>query len=185
MATKTFQETLSLHLNTEMAKLGYRPVAPNVKLTWTHYFPMVRADLTVVPVPAGFDQVGHTAGSQIRTHGVAYTRPGTRPAPISGEDITANYHKGNENSKEAAKKAKVHAARDFQRILAFVASRAMTGATCDEIEEALEMSHQTCSARCADLKKDSRLVPSGQKRKTRKGCNADVLILPHLLTEPF
>lgn len=53
--------------------------------------------------------------------------------------------------------------------------QAPNGMTCDEIEVALNMSHQTVSARVRDLVKDRFLImDSGKVRKTRSGRNAIV-----------
>ncbi len=50
------------------------------------------------------------------------------------------------------------------------------GSTCDEAEEALDMTHQTCSARFHDLAKEGRLTDSGRKRVTRSGRPAIVYV---------
>lgn len=51
------------------------------------------------------------------------------------------------------------------------------GITCDEIEEEIGMIHQTCSARCTDLKKMGFVKTSGFKRLTRHGAWASVLVV--------
>jgi hypothetical protein len=43
------------------------------------------------------------------------------------------------------------------------------GMTCDEVEAALAMRHQTASARIYELRHMSRLVDSGMRRTTRSG----------------
>jgi hypothetical protein len=50
------------------------------------------------------------------------------------------------------------------------------GATCDEVEMALDMKHQTASARITELKKMGRIVALGAEwgRPTRSGRNARV-----------
>jgi DNA-binding transcriptional regulator LsrR (DeoR family) len=55
------------------------------------------------------------------------------------------------------------------------------GLTCDEVEDRLNFSHQTASARLTELKRDGelriRIVDGiGQRRKTRTGRTAWVLI---------
>lgn len=53
--------------------------------------------------------------------------------------------------------------------------QAPDGLTCDEIEEKLNMSHQTVSARVRGLvRKGGFIVDSGKVRKTRSGRNAIV-----------
>ena len=48
------------------------------------------------------------------------------------------------------------------------------GATCDETEQALGLSHQTCSARFNDLSRTGRIYISGLRRPTRSGRQANV-----------
>lgn len=89
------------------------------------------------------------------------------------DDITANYHGGNQFSHEAFESTPEERRRhDRLRILSFL--RATGSATCDEAEVALDMTHQTCSARFSDLKKAGQLEPTGDKRVTRSGRNAGV-----------
>lgn len=47
-------------------------------------------------------------------------------------------------------------------------------ASCDELEVALGMSHQGCSARVHDLMKIGLIFDSGERRPTRSGRNAIV-----------
>jgi Fic family protein len=48
------------------------------------------------------------------------------------------------------------------------------GATCDEIERATGLSHQTASARLRELVLNGRIEDSGERRKTRSGRLATV-----------
>lgn len=48
------------------------------------------------------------------------------------------------------------------------------GATCDEVEAALDLRHQTASARIRELFLQGKIYDSGQKRKTRSGRSAVV-----------
>jgi hypothetical protein len=48
------------------------------------------------------------------------------------------------------------------------------GATCDEVEIALRLRHQTASARIRDLVLDGLLFDSGVRRETRSGAKARV-----------
>ncbi len=84
-------------------------------------------------------------------------------------DITANYHKGNQNSVAANKVTNKE--RDRDHILTVLKVGPMT---CDEIEQATGLCHQTASARWTDLKKLGAIIRTGERRKTRRGCNADV-----------
>ena len=91
---------------------------------------------------------------------------------MSNEDITANYHRGNERSVEAHEATRSSKSADCMRILAALRQQ-QDGLTCDEAEQVLGMRHQTCSARFADMKRKGWLFTYG-KRKTRSNCWADV-----------
>jgi predicted transcriptional regulator len=60
------------------------------------------------------------------------------------------------------------------RILAELQVRGTTGGTCDELEQAMGLSHQTCSARLRELNMKNRIYDSGKRRKTRSGRDAIV-----------
>ena len=62
------------------------------------------------------------------------------------------------------------------RVLAFIVSRGAHGATDDEVEIGIGMSHQTASARRRELDLRRLIVKDGTKRKTRSGRNAQVWI---------
>lgn len=79
-------------------------------------------------------------------------------------DICENRHGGNAESVEANKGA--NKGRDSARILTFLEWN--ESATCDEVERYTGMSHQTCSARFADLKRAGLIKPT-MRRKTRSG----------------
>lgn len=82
-------------------------------------------------------------------------------------DVCANHHKGNGESIEAHKRTSK--ARGRLRILQHL--RTVKDSTCDEAEKRLGMSHQTCSARFSDLKREGKIEPT-TKRKTRSGSTA-------------
>lgn len=64
-----------------------------------------------------------------------------------------------------------------ERIYEYIHNLGSKGATADEIEDAFNLPHQTCSARIYDLeKKEQRLIDSGQRRTTRSGRKARVLV---------
>ena len=95
------------------------------------------------------------------------------------EDICQNIHGGNPES--VAAHAVTQKQRDRQLVISSLYKRGRHGATCDELEVALGMSHQTCSARCSELLALQWIYrkPFGsgyEKRKTRTGRNAAVLI---------
>lgn len=82
---------------------------------------------------------------------------------------------GSDTSKAAAESVRGVAERDATLILAYI--KRVRGATCDEVEVALNLSHQTTSARCADLKnKLGLIVDSGERRRTRSGRKAAVYV---------
>jgi hypothetical protein len=78
------------------------------------------------------------------------------------------------------------------RVYNFIRDRGTEGATCEEIELALRLSHQTCSARCAELRNHpvhgGRImiqVAEGKKikRATLSGRSAYVyVVVPQLAT---
>ncbi len=87
---------------------------------------------------------------------------------------------GNQSSEEAASSVKESARSIRTRIFQYIAA-SPDGKTCDELEVELYLSHQTASARCAELKRQGRVAPMLDeddkriRRKTRSGRNADVL----------
>lgn len=93
-------------------------------------------------------------------------------------DICSANHGNQENSVAAHKRTNADA--DRRKILAFIQAQGSHGATCAEIEEALNMLHQTCSARCSDLKA-KRLVEVAGTRKTKTGSAASVLVAAQII----
>lgn len=79
-------------------------------------------------------------------------------------DICANRHGGNAES--VAANRKTNKQRDSWRVLNFLDCE--KGETSDYVELSLGMSHQTCSARFADLKRAGLIEPT-ERRKTRSG----------------
>lgn len=62
------------------------------------------------------------------------------------------------------------------RVHAFITSRGLQGATCDEVEAALGLPHQTASARVYDLAGGGQITADGQTRKTRSNRKARVWV---------
>lgn len=62
------------------------------------------------------------------------------------------------------------------RVWSYIRSCGAQGATCDEVEAALGLPHQSVSARIYDLEKANVLVDCGDRRKTRSGRKARVLM---------
>lgn len=91
-------------------------------------------------------------------------------------DICAKRHKGNENSVKAHKKSLGKAEENRRMILAYLEECGANGATCEEMEHALKLSHQSLSPRCTELKAKNQVQVVG-KRPTRTGSPAAVLRL--------
>ena len=72
------------------------------------------------------------------------------------------------------------AAHEAARIWTWIAARGRLGATCDEVEIALSIPHQTASARIADMVRgrfsSHQLTRLVETRPTRTGRNAHVHI---------
>ena len=73
-----------------------------------------------------------------------------------------------ETSKEAAIAALPNAATYRARILEFIRKRGVEGATSDECQAEFNLAHQTGSGF---------IIESGRRRKTRRGRDADVLVI--------
>lgn len=93
-------------------------------------------------------------------------------------DICENRHGGNGNSTEAFRSLGNSASEIRSMVFKFIESMGSIGATCDEIEVRLELSHQTASARCSELKRLGQIVEKG-RRPTRSGRSAAVLVAPN------
>ena len=97
---------------------------------------------------------------------------------IARGDITANYHKGNPESKEAFRRLKREIEeRDKAYIERALIRRGAYGLICDEAERMLGMKHQTCSARFTDLLAEKRITRTDERRPTRSGRPARVHII--------
>jgi predicted HTH transcriptional regulator len=80
-------------------------------------------------------------------------------------DITANRHRGADTSVNAhqSTSSKIRAKH---RMLILEKIREIGNATCNEIEKFLNLTHQTASARISELKRNERIVDTGQRRLT-------------------
>lgn len=88
---------------------------------------------------------------------------------------------GTETSDAAAESMRPCAAKIRQRVLKYIESQGLRGATCDEAEVATGLSHQTCSARFNELNKKTdqhglEIVWSGATRPTRSGRLARIYV---------
>lgn len=90
---------------------------------------------------------------------------------------------GSDTSEEAAESMAEHAPGLEAKVLAAIVVFGMAGATTDELEAALKMTHQTCSARVNGLAERGAIADSGERRKTRSGRRATVYVAAEYLTE--
>lgn len=65
----------------------------------------------------------------------------------------------------------------LSEVFQYIKRAGSSGATCDEVEEALYLRHQTASARVHELMRAKRIVASGKKRRTRSGRTATVWVV--------
>lgn len=93
-------------------------------------------------------------------------------------DPCEGFHGGADTSVEAFASV-APTARATQRQLALDHIRSTGGATCDEVEVAFDMPHQTASARIRELVKDGKVFDTGHRRATRTGCKARVYRVVH------
>ena len=92
-------------------------------------------------------------------------------------------HSNDTTSKTTAKTktTRTRAAGDRIRVLDFIRRQGKNGATADEIQAALDMTHQSGSARVSELlNKYGEIKDSGRQRKTRSGSNATVYVVDEL-----
>jgi hypothetical protein len=96
--------------------------------------------------------------------------------PIVGEVLpSAPFVKGSATSHDAAAQQTPRKLRgDESRIMASLASAGVHGMTCDELEVALSMPHQTTSARLASLSQHGFVTKTADRRPTRTGSMAVV-----------
>lgn len=88
------------------------------------------------------------------------------------------YVKGSLTSQAAAMSQSRAHGMDEMRVLQHIGKIGAFGATDDEVEFALDMLHQTASARRRTLVMREQLVDSGITRKTRSGRPATVWVIP-------
>lgn len=89
-------------------------------------------------------------------------------------DPTADRHGGNPESQAAG--ASIEPEWIRRRVRRYVETRGYIGATCDEIEHALDLRHQTASARITELKRRGDLIDTGRRRPTTSGRAAAVYV---------
>lgn len=85
-------------------------------------------------------------------------------------------HNGVDTSARAAQSIYDLGGRLRFEVYCFISQCGWAGATCDEIEQALNMKHQTASARVNELMTGGHIVNSGRKRATSSGRAAIVWV---------
>ena len=102
-----------------------------------------------------------------------------KQVPRSGHtgQIGLPYAKGSETSRAAAVSMLGIAPGQRKRVKAFILGKGVYGATADEVQVEVGLSHQNGSARVSELAKDNEIHDSGRKRPTRTGRPAVVYIV--------
>jgi hypothetical protein len=83
---------------------------------------------------------------------------------------------GSDTSRDAAKRSDNSAGAIRIKILNYIESTGSRGATCDEVEETMQLKHQTASARIRELVLDDKIIDTGLRRKTRSGSGARIYV---------
>jgi uracil-DNA glycosylase len=91
-------------------------------------------------------------------------------------DTTAPYVVGSDTSKAAAESIAADSGQLREFVFSYIEKAGIGGMTCDEVEEAADMRHQTASARIRELAQKGRIVDSGRRRPTRSSRMAIVWI---------
>jgi predicted transcriptional regulator len=86
------------------------------------------------------------------------------------------YVRGSDTSRAAADSMAPHVSAIESDVLAYVKRKHGYGSTCDEIEYAMGLAHQTASARLKGLADKGLIRDSGARRKTRSGRAARVYV---------
>lgn len=84
---------------------------------------------------------------------------------------------GSDTSEAAAASMEEAAPLLRERVLCFFIAQGQRGATDDEVELALGLSHQTASARRRELELGGKIQKTPNRRKTRSGRTAGVYIV--------
>jgi len=91
------------------------------------------------------------------------------------DDICASRHGGSPESEDAYAAVKPRKEDLHEAILRELQRRGESGATCEQLSRALGMRYTTTSARISELKRQGRVVSTGERRPTTTGCMAAVL----------
>lgn len=93
-------------------------------------------------------------------------------------DVTQRFHQGADTSIQAHQETPTLVRiRQREHILRIIEGRGRDGATCQELEIQLGMSHESCSARITELHHKFKLIEdSGRRRHTTSGRKARVYV---------
>lgn len=83
--------------------------------------------------------------------------------------------RGSDTSEAAARSITPKARSELHDRICKLVAAFYHGLTSEEIQVAMELSHQTCSARTSELVQMGRLVDCGERRRTSSGRSARVL----------
>lgn len=102
---------------------------------------------------------------------------------FSDPDICRSKHGGNPESEEANES--LHGTKEIVRaqVFTYAVQRGFHGITADEVAADWHCSHNHVAPRLSELKKYGLLVPSKDRRKTRAGRWARVLLVNHRLIQ--
>jgi hypothetical protein len=96
------------------------------------------------------------------------------PLNLKG-DICANYHGGAKASVKAHQGTPPEVRETQKRLVYLTILRSRDrGMTCDQVEQATGLPHQTASARMTNLKAENKIYETGEERPTRTGSPAAV-----------
>ena len=93
---------------------------------------------------------------------------------MSNEDITRNRHGGNAESTLANRDG--NKKKDEARVFEIIKDAGDHGITLDEVAERMDRTPNSISGRISQLKKDGKVAPNGERRKTRTGSSAAVIV---------
>jgi hypothetical protein len=103
-------------------------------------------------------------------------RQGSLEFPSPADDRPAPFVRESDTSRLAAADIRPSAGQLRVRVLGYVASFSDHGATCNEVERALGMLHQSASARIRELVQGGYLTDSTKRRDTIYGRKAVVWV---------
>jgi hypothetical protein len=128
-----------------------------------------------------FDKLQEKAARKSRAQLETYVAPKDRHPVDTSDDVCSNRHGGADTSVNAYRTVVAgpggSKSRDMLRVELCIAASKAEGMTCFEVEQTLDMKHQTCSARISDLKREGRLIDTGRRRATTSA-TAMVLVVP-------